>query len=433
MPPHINVASGPPGPSERVPLLTSRRLEMFRALEDNPSYYELSSMLPALADDIETLGQDLSATAAAAAQIRADPTQNRREMCVLLHAIPKDLLRSLILGTVAFDFSQSPKPASYAVDGPGAYVAAMTISGRSGKWLSRNEIAELIQKLDKYVAAYEAWKTHCGQPKGAIDTDLDSYAKMVDSQYGARDANKTEELRFANDDAVAKIRPFTSSPLYVGCSKDMGTLTTAFDPNNGLGDTNKLWSLVCSVLQFIGKTPLVVVVPVIRTWTREQLPLAEILTTALASSLVTQDGFNIHGPGTTLDGGTMVVLKEAETYVLALQDHLKDNVEATTKEINSMKAYGEKLELLSRFPSPEIERSLEELQKLQQNVFAALSEYDDLVAKVQAEAAELQRQTRDVEQYRDYLRQTKSIFEIILGPPDDDDALDNDGTSPPDE
>ncbi|KAF3059410.1 hypothetical protein GL218_04934 [Daldinia childiae] len=94
--------SDPLGPDKRVPLLSGRRLEMFKALEDHDNYYELSLMFPALANDMENFGSKLPASREASLQIHQDHV-NQRPMGILLHAIPKDMLRSLILGTVAFD------------------------------------------------------------------------------------------------------------------------------------------------------------------------------------------------------------------------------------------------------------------------------------------------------------------------------------------
>ncbi|KAI1468286.1 uncharacterized protein F4812DRAFT_361139 [Daldinia caldariorum] len=431
------VPPDPLGPDKRVPLMRGRRLEMFKALEDHDSYYELSLMFSALAGDLQQLGANLPGSSSAALKIRQDKT-NKRAMCILLHSILKDLLRSVILGTVAFDMiSPTRKPAHYAADGPGAYVAAMAIDGRDGKWLNRDEIRDLIKTLNMYVKAYEAWKIHKGKPDNAEARDLDKFAREIDTQYGSRYAEQPDEMRFVNhDDATAKTQFFMNSliqrcdpslpgpdqiyqiasPLYVGCSESMNVSITKYQPSTGLRLVNKPWGLVCCALKYMGKHPTVVVTPVIRTWQRTDLPLAEILVTMLGSSLVTQDGFNGHGPGTTNDTSTQSVLSEAERYVLALEPHLKNNIEASLREMAERKTYFERMEVVARFPDTDAESALGDLRKLEHEIYAIDDQCAALVRKLEADRAEMEAQTKAAERYVKLLREVNQVFRIFFGP-----------------
>ncbi|KAG4219977.1 hypothetical protein PC116_g31544 [Phytophthora cactorum] len=165
-------------------------------------------------------------------------------------------------------------------------------------WLNRDEIRGLIHKLLKYITAYRAWKDHLGTPSDPEHAELDAFTRDIDTQYGGRDSKKPDGMRFiSDDDAVTKAELFVkspekrcdpslsgtdqvyqvSSPLYAGCSKNMKDRAVTYQPNTGLKMADKLWGLVCCTLAYMGKDPEIVVVPVIRTWRRPDLPLAEIL------------------------------------------------------------------------------------------------------------------------------------------------------------
>ncbi|OTB09771.1 hypothetical protein K445DRAFT_28281 [Daldinia sp. EC12] len=414
-PTHDWIPSDPPGPDARVPLLSGRRLEMFKALVEHDNYYELSLMFPTLADDLQRSETDLGVSSHASMQIRRDRT-NRRAMCILLHTIPRELLRSLILGTVAFDqLKPTGKPVHYAADGPGAYVAAMAIEGRNGKWLSRDEIRELIHKL-------------LNDPEHA---ELDAFTRDIDTQYGGRDSEKPNGMRFISDnDAATKVELFVkslekrcdpslpgtdqvyqiSSPLYVGCSKNMKDRAVEYQPNTGLKMADKLWGLVCCTLAYMGKHPTIVVVPVIRTWRRPDLPLAEILTTMLGSALATQDGFNAQIPGATIDRSMPSILTTAEQYVLALEPHLKDNLDASSREMEKRRRYLENMELVSNFPSAEVENTLGELRGHQQEIYNIDDQCAALIRRIEAETAELERQREAAQNYVRLLTAVNQVF-----------------------
>ncbi|KAI1138011.1 hypothetical protein F5Y05DRAFT_418922 [Hypoxylon sp. FL0543] len=446
--------SDPPGPDEQVPLLTGRRLEMFQALEEHDSYYELSLIFPSLADDVVELAKNIPGSNKAELEILADRHSNERAMFMLLHAIPKDLLKSLILGTVAFDFlSSTTPPKHYDSEGAGAYVAAMAIEGRNGKWLSRIDVRDLRKNLNKYIRAYLAWKTHRGNPSKPDHVELCAFARNVDNQFGSREASKPEDMRFINDDSIMKINSFIrsldrrsdpslpgsdlvyqiSSPLYVGCAKNMKNRATVYQPESGLKQANKLWSLVCCMLGYMGKTPIVKVVPVVRIWNKADLPRAEILTTLLASSLVTQDGFNGHGLGTALDSDTVDALEESERYVLGHEPYLMQNIEASSQEMTRRMQLVENMDRLVEFPSSEFQTSLEALEEKDQQMESLVEEFDTIVADMRKETANLRQQKKDAEKYADYLRRVKEVFDILLDGVESDEEPDEEADEEPDE
>ncbi|KAI1478609.1 hypothetical protein F4774DRAFT_426348 [Daldinia eschscholtzii] len=420
---HDWIPSDSSGPDARVPLLSGRRLEMFKALVEHDNYYELSLMFPTLADDLQRSETDLGASSHASMQIRRDRT-SRRAMCILLHTIPRELLKSLILGTVAFDqLKPTGKPVHYAADGPGAYVAAMAIEGRNGMWLNRDEIRELIHKLLKYITAYRAWKDHLGTPSDPEHAELDAFTRDIDTQYGGRDSEKPNGMRFiSDDDAATKVELLREIPR-----EAMRSFTSRYGsglpnlitpPSTGLKMADKLWGLVCCTLAYMGKHPTIVVVPVIRTWRRPDLPLAEILTTMLGSALVTQDGFNAQIPGATIDRSMPSILTAAEQYVLALEPHLKDNLDASSREMEKRRRYLENMELVSNFPSAEVENTLGELRGYRQEIYNIDDQCAALIRRIEAETAELERQREAAQNYVRLLTAVNQVFRTFFGAED---------------
>ncbi|KAI1770588.1 hypothetical protein F4818DRAFT_446003 [Hypoxylon cercidicola] len=435
----------PLGPDALIPLLIGRRLEMFKALEENDSYYELSLLFTDMADDLRAMGH-ITGASGAELKILGDRTLNNRSMFMLLHSIPKDLLRSVILGTTAFEMLQSRRPARYSLHGPGAYVVSMAIEGRGGKWLCRREIEQLIGLLQRYLDAFEAWKNHRGIPTSDEDKELNLFAKEIDTQYGRRDPKKQLDMRFIRDSSVWKLEDFIaslkrrcdpslpdsdivrqiSSPLYTGCSKSMKTRVTVYDPSNGLKNVNDLWALVCSVLSSMGKYPKAVVVPVIRTWNRGDLPLAEILVTMLASSMVCHDGFNGHGPGTATDGGTVDELKEAEKYVLVHEPHLLTNIETTNREMARRESYLRNCNIVGSFPNRKTKALLDEVQKRYHDVRATMDKWETSYKKLMANEKELEAKLAAAEKYVEYLKHVEAIFRAIVAVSDQRSEQDDD-------
>ncbi|XXH03225.1 hypothetical protein Hte_009623 [Hypoxylon texense] len=420
----------PLGPDEAIPLLEGRRLQMYKALVENDSYYELSLLFPSLAADLAGMGY-MKAASGAGIKMRTDRTIHNRAMFVLLHSIPKDLLRSLILGTVAFEAQRlAPRLPCYNAEGPGAYAATMAIEGRND--------------------AFKAWKIHRGNPQSASHKILRDFAEDVDNQYGKRDANKPNELRFIRESSVWKVEALiqslerrchtsisgsdmtrqVASPLYVGCSKNIVTRAPAYQPRNGLKNANKLWGLVCCLLNSMGKPPSVNVVPIIRTWNRTDLPLAEVLVTMLGNSLVCQDGFNGHGPGTATDGGTVDVLKHAERVVLIYKPYLKINIEATKKEMERREEYLEDCEIVAGFPDAEAQDLIERVDEKYQDLLEAIDLWEARFKNLMVVRDVLQNKVAAAQKYVEYLRNVKSVLGAVTSvldqpeqaPRTDDDA-----------
>ncbi|RYP80004.1 hypothetical protein DL769_002673 [Monosporascus sp. CRB-8-3] len=284
-----------------MPLQDDRRLKLFRALEDNDNYYELPLELSQLAEELA------------------------KSMLIMLHTIPKTLLRSIILNTVSYDFSNritAPSP-YYSADGPGTYVAAMSIRGHNGEFVCVVEIEDLIQGLRKYCKVYIRQKVHHGSPSTPEDKGLDDSAHEVGATFGSRTSRAKDRPKFIkNDDAHQKVlwlwraprpacRPVAQQglsriafqkqgPLMVGCSNQTDDRMPHHNPkgSSGLSLTTPTWELTLHLIKSrLGLDLVVTVRPVIRTWENNLLVTSEVLITDLAGSYVFQKGFNIIGAG----------------------------------------------------------------------------------------------------------------------------------------
>ena len=73
---------------------------------------------------------------------------------------------------------------------------------------------------------------------------------------------------------------------------------------------------------------------VLLTWERGDLPLSERLVTALAQSLVTQDGFNIDQPGNHTDMCGMYALALSRQMVMITGSWFRDNLERSNEHLD---------------------------------------------------------------------------------------------------
>lgn len=81
-----------------------------------------------------------------------------------------------------------------------------------------------------------------------------------------------------------------------------------------LQNTTSTWGLLCCAVAQIGRTSITVSIPVLATITDEDLPVAEMLVTTLAQSLVTQTGFNIVEGGGQGDGVDVSDIEQVDVF-----------------------------------------------------------------------------------------------------------------------
>ncbi|KAI0020916.1 hypothetical protein F4780DRAFT_321428 [Xylariomycetidae sp. FL0641] len=364
--------SYPWNPNE-VPHFDKRRRDLYHALVDNDSYFQLALLLASQSQELVTHKPEKVEMARNALQGDA----KYRRMFMLLHTIPRPLLEAIIMGTVAHSALNQPQQTlpCYKGEGPGAYVAAMSIKGRAGYFTNALENHELIRGMRDYCEAYEH------QVKGVVGlraTRLRAAANSVDSQFGRRsDPTRLswitnthacrrvrlmiDRLREKNDDirntGKSLLHHHMQGPLMVGCSNELSLRMPQHDPADPtqLTGTTYTWALMLCVLKKLNLDPVVTVIPVVRVWEPEQLPLSEILVTALAASYAFQDGFNVVGAGGQDGTFTGWNSLKAKRHVFMENNYFRDNIEATLKEIALRTRFVDQTKALSAKPEWELE------------------------------------------------------------------------------
>ncbi|RYP44292.1 hypothetical protein DL768_009242 [Monosporascus sp. mg162] len=106
-------------------------------------------------------------------------------------------------GLVAYDGTTA---IGRRADGPGTYVAAMSIRGFNGEFLCVVEIEDLIRGLRKHCKAYIRQKVHQGSTSTPEDKTPDESVCEVDAALGSRSSGAKDRLRFIrSDDAHQRV------------------------------------------------------------------------------------------------------------------------------------------------------------------------------------------------------------------------------------
>ncbi|KAI1778705.1 hypothetical protein F4818DRAFT_438855 [Hypoxylon cercidicola] len=439
---------------DEVPLQDERRLELYQALTDYDNYYEVSQVLWKHSKEL-TNAQALKVQKPLQ-HLRYDREFGRR-ISVLLHAIPRGLLEAIILGTVSRYFLSVPlsTPDCYDSEGPGTYVAAMSITGRGGCFTSVEENEKLIDALRKYCMAYQGQNLRQGAPPRSVaDMQLDLFARKVDRAIGSRPGSKKDQVRFIQSDKALKMvslligsferrcEPSRSQgasrttyhkqgPLMVGCSNQIDERMPHHEPysSSGLSQTTYTWALtLCLIVSELKLVPEVVVRPVIRTWENDDLCPSEILVSALGASYVFQDGFNVVGAGSQKGDKPSSVLIDAKEHVFLTKPWFQDNIDATRKELEKHKEYIDDALTCSDFPTADLRLALQAYSTNMWRTKALANERDALYEKKLRRVEEKREHLKQLQQRMEAKKHFSHIVSSLLGRPPHD--LDKDaGTS----
>ncbi|KAI0473327.1 hypothetical protein GGR56DRAFT_698352 [Xylariaceae sp. FL0804] len=422
-----------------MPLQDKRRLTLHRALTQNPSYYQLSLRLSSHASELAAYSTLKTRKAEA---LLSDDIRHKHQMLAMLHTIPREYLEAIILGTVAHYFRSDPSspPPCYDGLGPGTYVAALSIRGRQGHFLSVDEIEELIRGLKKYCVAYGRYCISGNSPVSVRDVELADFTRRVDDAYGFRPASAPDSPRWITSDTTrdrvldlatslrrrcdsslqgaARTTPQKQGPLMVGCSNDLAVRMPQHRPENssGLRSTTCTWGLtLCLIREHLGLDPEVTVRPVVRTWDNSQLPASEILVSALAASYVFQDGFNIVGAGgRDGDVSDQDVLLESKRTVFVLNPWFQQNYKATMAELEEQKAWRLKVRQVAEFPSSQTNTLLRKVDAGLSRLRALGLELDQEVAKAKQYLEDLRKLRKQKQKRLDQLDDIVFIQGVLL-------------------
>ncbi|KAI1865055.1 uncharacterized protein JN550_008601 [Neoarthrinium moseri] len=322
-----------PVQSAEIPVISSHVAKLVKAIDDGKTCDEIFDTLARMADTTRENDQYIPSKSLRTA-FESDGS-NGNPLRILLHTIPRKLLRSLALGLLAYDFydkSSENHENHYSTGGPGTYAIGLTCEGRGGAFLSRREIVELRTCLKEYYCGFKVWQRHGDaygtsqltgdearsyrismlvddffrtEPWDEASGDMPRPALCQGAQQSDKNARSTDNLAWllsmlkkrvvlGYDGDVHQI----SSPIQIGCSVEMDKRWFQHDPlKSNLVQSSKLLKLMVGGMKYMGLKPQVCVIPIMKTWLDEQLPLSGILGTVIASSYVTQAGLNVVAPG----------------------------------------------------------------------------------------------------------------------------------------
>lgn len=212
--------------------------------------------------------------------------------------------------TVAYDFHvlRPTKPKTYNSHlAPGTYAVAMRIHGRAGYFLSRMELGDLMDNLERYRCACEGWLEAGRQWLPAMAAER-QFVESIQMRYKYRQPElyfqrqrQLDMLQnligvFAKrDDAMLDPVGITwqkQSPLMIGCSDDIGERVQKHNvAKHGFGSTTYTWAITWACIEVgLGLTVDITAIPVVQVTQSAHLPISEMVVTTLARSMVTQYG-----------------------------------------------------------------------------------------------------------------------------------------------
>lgn len=320
----------PIGPSAKIPLLEGCRLRFAQGFENDASAWALTSLFPKVATELDALPNLIKLDKTIDLFNRAAGFLAKGDISDMFHAIPRSMLESVILGTVAFDRHRTHgRLRGLAEDGPGIYVVGLSIVSRGGRFVDASELNALIKNLEKYIVGADLLLDDW-DPTAATASERAAVALVttVDVRFGRPPPGATKARFITNRDnvqaagyLVASLRrrlvtmeatnpkEFTiQSPQYVGCSEKISQRLASYEVGvspSSLRGVNKMLGLTLCLLGHQGLSPKINPVAALRVWQAGQLPKAEMMMAALAGAYVTQDGFNLEEGGgnkDTLDG-----------------------------------------------------------------------------------------------------------------------------------
>ncbi|KAJ4413533.1 hypothetical protein N0V82_008471 [Gnomoniopsis sp. IMI 355080] len=436
-----------PVATARVPLLAGLRLQLTKSLLRGESYYSLMKYWPAMAEDAAKLPDYLLSTitqrnrernemALQAGFPRPYAFDTRTEeylktrltgdsrLFEVYHAIPRQLLQSLVLGTVAWDYHPSRgKSREHYGEKPGIgiYAFGLSVKARNGEWLTANEVRAMVAHIEEYIAGHDAWLAHDGLPITPRDKQLHDFVTQIDNHHGTHDTlnvgprfcgnasqrcglrdlarSLTERMRASLQLDPKGDTPMIQSPLYIGCSTILEKRMLAHDPNTGktsaLKRSNKLLALIMSLMKCQDLEPETIGVPVLRLWKEQDLDFSETLICSFAQSMACQDGCNMVECGDAK--GKNKSDSSCEDYVKARLPYLHDNIVASLHDLKERQAFVDQFShfqpLLDGVDSELIDRTSQMVGKLQE----LLAGMNTLEKEYERAASALQEKNRQME------------------------------------
>ena len=364
--------------SAQLPLSTNLQRRFVRQIDSGETYQALFDTVKHMAWDLTNQHAVLPSSILSA----FNSSYQSNEMLLLMHSIPRPVLRSLAMRMMGFDFwkrdDDERKTWLYAIEGPGTYVVSMAIYNREGRMWTGSEFLDLIGHLETYASAVDAIEIR-GDSYGNSQLSADDFkalyvARDIDGQYLTSGQNETQDNgseasvieefslpRFASSDRKNQSRnikllletmrgltitepdiSWLQSFTIVGNAEDVMRRVQDHRFLSSLSKTPKLWGLVGSCLKYMDLESQAVIVPICKAWKTEHINLGEILITVIAGSLVSRGGLNVYRPGTRSEktAPSQRELDECRRLVLSKPWYM-DNIRASTYTTRHMKGVQE--------------------------------------------------------------------------------------------
>lgn len=188
--------------------------------------------------------------------------------------------------------------------------------------------------------------------------------------------------------------PMIQTPLYVGLSVELADRLPKHDPTKGLNSvlasSNKPFALVVSLMKFQGQEPLTKALCVLRVWEKRDLLFAETLVSALARSMICQDGFNRTECGDAGKASGLKQHKDGEDYVKYRSRFFYDNCKAVLQDLRARQSHLSDVCELQPVQSGWLVSSTEQLLKGCEILEGRMQECEAGLEEMQGKAEEVQ-------------------------------------------
>ncbi|KAI1411324.1 hypothetical protein F5Y13DRAFT_191262 [Hypoxylon sp. FL1857] len=384
-----------------------------------------------------------------------DGTEEHKQLRILFHTLHRKTIRSLVLGMIPYDLSDEVSSNwnnIYSPDGAGTYLVGLSIDGRHGAFLSRDETKKVISLLHGYKYGCETWvvkeaedaygnsqMTRPGERQLRLALNIDNTMLPEDKKWeegvddycepgcmsSGKDRTRNIEAligmlgRRVDTDVDGGVHQL-SSPVYVGCSHSVKKRMVSHDPEAGdMKSSSNVLRLLVSCIRYLGLKVIVHTIPICMVWEESQIPLSEILVTVLAQSLISMNGLNVIQPGTNAKDVNQAVNERMKQHIWVKRPWFTENLEKSLELRTNRSAIESAWKKTQKRSDEELSQLLSEGQRLDDEVLKTWSKIRDAMKESKAQTKYL----------KEEIQEADSFFESASGMfPDlsDDDESDSD-------
>ncbi|KAL1883924.1 hypothetical protein Daus18300_000032 [Diaporthe australafricana] len=453
-----------------IPLLEGTRLQWTKSLLRGDSYYSMSMLIYKLGEEAAQLPGFLVAKFNGAhrdadqdddclpdevelsSPEEEKPSQmykNRTERLLktamdgrrnfmIFQTLPRDMLESIVLGTVAWDYH--PRR-SHGNDGRGGYERpekggyGIYAFGLAGRKVGLGELKVLVKNLKSYILGYMIWDQHGESwPNDSKSRSSRDLVQGIDSKIG-KHTDEAPRFITSNDgkkgmlDLVRSLQrrvdksleldpmgdtPMIQTPVYVGLSNQLADTMPKHDPtsrkDDALKNSNKAHGLVCSLVKLQGLEPEAVCRVALLLWDKDDLWLGETL-----------DGLNRTECGSRVRSNAPPLDRDAEEFVKIHHAYHFDNLEATLNDLQERKAFIDEFGRLQSVLNDDVVEKAKRARAESERLGLDMSKLREIIKKGEAKLELGRKKVKAVQETMeilDCLEQIKAAIDLdnILGP-----------------